>query len=73
MGDVNGDDNVTPADAIMILYHYFGVKQKGFLWRVADLNGDSHITPADAIETLYQYFSVGNSKSRAARPTADSE
>ncbi len=67
MGDVNGDDNVTPADAIMILYHYFGVKQKGFLWRVADLNGDSHITPADAIETLYRYFGDGSSNSRTTR------
>ncbi|MCR5160082.1 MAG: hypothetical protein K6D37_13290 [Prevotella sp.] len=67
MGDVNGDDNVTPADAIMILYRYFGVKQNGFLWRVADLNGDSHITPADAIETLYRYFGDGSSNSRTTR------
>ena len=69
MGNVNGDDNdnVTPADAIMILYHYFGVKQKGFLWRVADLNGDDSITPADAIETLYRYFGDGSSNSRTTR------
>jgi hypothetical protein len=59
-GDVNGDGKVTPADAIMILYHYFGVKQSGFIWRAADLNGDSAISPADAIETLYRYFSASS-------------
>ncbi len=67
MGDVNGDDNVTPADAIMILYRYFGVKQNGFIWRAADLNGDDSITPADAIETLYRYFGDGSSNSRTTR------
>ncbi len=66
-GDVNGDGKVTPADAIMILYHYFGVVQNGFIWRAADLNGDDSITPADAIETLYRYFGDGSSNSRTTR------
>ena len=61
LGDVNGDKNVTPADAIMILYHYFNVEQNGFNARAADLNDDGNITPADAIEALYLYFGVGNS------------
>ena len=61
LGDVNGDKNVTPADAIMILYHYFNVEQNGFNAKAADLNGDKNITPADAIEALYLYFGMGNS------------
>ena len=56
LGDVNGDGSVTPADAIMILYHYFGVTQNGFILAAADLNDDHAITPADAIEALYIYF-----------------
>jgi surface protein len=68
-GDVNGDGKVTPADAIMILYHYFNVNQNGFKIQAADLNGDGNITPADAIETLYKYFGNGNQNARATRPT----
>ena len=37
MGDVNGDGSVTPADAIMILYAYFGVQQATFKRAAADL------------------------------------
>ena len=55
-GDVNGDGKVTPADAIMILYHYFGVVQTNFNLFAADVNHDTKITPADAIEALYKYF-----------------
>ncbi|MCR5160113.1 MAG: leucine-rich repeat protein [Prevotella sp.] len=65
MGDVNGDGKVTPADAIMILYHYFNVTQNGFLEKAANLNGDESITPADAIEALYLYFGSSNSSARA--------
>jgi hypothetical protein len=72
-GDVNGDNKVTPADAIMILYYYFGVNQNGFVLGAADLNGDTKITPADAIEALYKYFGAGtaNGNARASRPTAN--
>ena len=55
-GDVNNDGKVTPSDAIMILYHYFGVEQTGFNTKAADLNGDGNISPADAISALYLYF-----------------
>jgi hypothetical protein len=58
IGDVNGDGEITPSDAIMILYAYFGVNQVGFNSAAADLNGDEEVTPADAIETLYLYFGV---------------
>ena len=70
LGDVNGDGKVTPADAIMILYHYFNVEQNGFIAVAADLNDDDTITPADAIQALYIYFGAG-SGARATRPTAD--
>ena len=60
IGDVNGDFNITPADAIMILYRYFGVDQNGFIVEAADVNLDGHISPADAIEALYIYFGVGS-------------
>lgn len=73
MGDVNGDKSVTPADAIMILYHYFGVTQNGFIEAAANVNGDNTISPADAIEVLYMYFgaggNTGNNNSRSARQT----
>ena len=68
LGDVNNDGSVTPADAIMILYAYFGVQQTNFNEAAADLNGDNDITPADAIEALYKYFGAGSS-ARAIRPT----
>lgn len=61
LGDVNGDDGVTPSDAIMTLYHYFNVEQTGFNEKAADVNGDGLITPADAIEILYMYFNAGSS------------
>ena len=67
LGDVNGDGSVTPADAIMILYHYFGVEQTGFIEAAADVNGDQGISPADAIEALYLYF--GGNTSNGARAT----
>ena len=60
LGDVNSDKNVSPADAIMILYHYFEVEQSGFNEKAADINNDGKITPADAIEVLYRYFESGS-------------
>jgi hypothetical protein len=72
LGDVNADGRVTPADAIMILYHYFEVAQSGFFEEVADMNGDNEITPADAIEVLYKYFRTtdegSNNNARPVRP-----
>ncbi len=72
-GDVNNDGKVTPADAIMILYAYFGVQQTEFNREAADLNGDHAITPADAIEALYRYFGAGsgNGNARSLRPTTN--
>ena len=69
LGDVNGSGDVTPADAIMILYRYFGVEQNGFIEGAADLNGDGSISPADAIEALYLYFgaATNNNGARATK------
>lgn len=73
-GDVNSDGRVTPADAIMILYHYFNVAQSGFNVNAADMNGDGSITPADAIEALYKYFnSAGGNNARHSKPTGEPE
>ncbi len=72
LGDVNSDGSVTPADAIMILYHYFNVVQTGFDESVADVNRDQNISPADAIEALYIYFgATGNSRQAGNRPAAE--
>ena len=73
LGDVNGDGNVTPADAIMILYHYFGVVQKGFFKAAADINGDGTISPADAIEALYKYFNAAGARSSSPANPRDPE
>ena len=71
-GDVNSDGKVTPADAIMILYRYFGVDQTGFNESVADVNGDENISPADAIEALYIYFGSSGGNARTTQPMTDS-
>lgn len=65
LGDANGDNSVTPADAIMTLYHYFNVKQSGFDENAADINGDLKISPADAVKALYTYFIGGKSQARS--------
>ena len=56
LGDVNGDGKVTPADAIMMLYNYFGVEQADFNLKLADVNQDGNYSPADAIQALYMFF-----------------
>ena len=71
LGDVNSDTSITPADAIMILYYYFGVQQQGFNKNAADMNNDGSITPADAIEVLYKYF--GANGARATKPASLTE
>ncbi len=71
LGDVNGDGKVTPADAIMILYRYFGVNQNGFIVRAADVNRDTRVSPADAIEALYLYFGGSSNNARATKPTVN--
>ncbi len=63
LGDVNGDKQVTPSDAIMILYHYFNVEQSGFKVKAADVTGDGNVSPSDAISVLYMYFNANLTES----------
>ena len=58
LGDVNGDKQISLADAIMILYRSFGVTQSGFIEKAADVTKDGNISLADAIEVLYKSFGV---------------
>ena len=54
-GDVNGDEDITDADAIYLLYATFN-SEKYPLNQTADFNGDSEVTDADAIYLLYATF-----------------
>lgn len=56
LGDVNGDRQITPTDATMILMYYFNIPQTGFIVRAADVTQDGNISPADSIEDLLIYF-----------------
>lgn len=56
-GDVNGDNSITPADALLAFKHYLGLIQLSdqSLFR-GDRNGDGEITPADARSIFKQYL-----------------
>lgn len=47
-GDVDGDGNVTIADANMIVNYFLGIAQKNFNADAADVDGDGRITMSDA-------------------------
>ena len=57
LGDVNGDGEVTVADANMIVNHYTGNLDgtEKFSEKAADMNGDGEITIADANEIVNMY------------------
>ena len=48
IGDVNGDGEVTIADANMIVNYYLGNNPEGFVIEAADVNEDGEVTIADA-------------------------
>ena len=54
-GDVTGDDEVTDADAVYLLYATF-YPEKYPLNQDADYNGDGEVTDADAVYLLYATF-----------------
>ena len=54
-GDVTGDDEITDADAIYLLYATFN-PDKYPLNQEADYNGDGEVTDADAVYLLYAIF-----------------
>lgn len=57
-GDVNGDGQITPADAKLAIDHYFGeIRLTGCAFKAADMNKDGQITPADALAIIRLYQS----------------
>lgn len=56
VGDVNGDGEVSIADANMIVNRYLGNDEPGFIEEAADVNGDGEITIADANEIANVYL-----------------
>ncbi len=48
LGDVNGDGQITIADANMVVNHFLGIEGGEFDETAADVNGDGQITIADA-------------------------
>ena len=55
VGDVNGDEEITDADAIYLLYHTFYPDEYPIEGE-CDFNGDGELTDADAIYLLYYTF-----------------
>ena len=58
-GDVTGDDVITDADAIYLLYATFNAEEYP-LNQTADYNGDGVVNDADAIYLLYATFDPVN-------------
>ena len=55
-GDVNGDDEVTDADAVYLLYYTFFGDESYPVNQPCDFNGDGEVTDADAVYLLYYTF-----------------
>lgn len=60
LGDVNGDDAVTAADALCILKHLAGIHMDCFFDEVADTNLDGSVTAADALAVLKHLAGIEN-------------
>lgn len=58
--DINGDGQVTPGDALMVLKHYLGSELLTDPCQLhkADANGDGSITPGDALLVLKAYLGI---------------
>ena len=56
VGDVNGDGEVTDADAVHLLYYTFFGDEEYPLNQPCDFNGDGEVTDADAVYLLYYTF-----------------
>lgn len=55
-GDVNGDGEVTDADAVYLLYNTFFGDEEYPVSQPCDFNGDGEVTDADAVYLLYYTF-----------------
>jgi surface protein len=51
-GDVNGDGNITVADAVGIISYILGDAPDGFIEAAADVNQDDKVTVADAVAVM---------------------
>ena len=61
-GDVNGDGNITSADALMVLKYAAGkIKLSDSQIQAADVNSSGTVTSADALEILK--YAAGKIKS----------
>lgn len=59
-GDVNGDGDVTMADANIIVNKYLGEEVADFILEVADMNNDGVITMADANAIVNKYLGLAD-------------
>ena len=55
-GDVNGDGEVTDADAVYLLYNTFFGDGEYPVNQSCDFNGDGEVTDADGVYLLYYTF-----------------
>ena len=59
LGDVNGDENITPADYVKIKNHIMGTTTlDGASKKSADVNRDENITPADYVKVKNHIMNV---------------
>ena len=52
MGDVNGDGDITIADAVATVNYIMGTPNDPFIKEAADMNGDGDITIADVVAII---------------------
>lgn len=58
IGDVNNDNNITIADANMIVNKFLNIPQTGFFLSLADVNYDLSVTIADANMIANKFLSI---------------
>lgn len=56
VGDVNGDNSVTMADANVVVNVFLGAKANNINVTSADVNGDGNITMADANQVVNMFL-----------------
>jgi len=61
LGDVDGDNKVTPSDALDVLRHYVKLQLLDSVsQRAADVDKDGKVTPSDALDILRYYVKLIN-------------
>ncbi len=69
LGDVNGDNNVTIVDALVIAQYYVGLSPNPFNASVADVNCDGSISIVDALAIAQYYVGLTSSLPCSNTPT----